>query len=69
MTVNNIQPGPIDTDMNPADSDFADNLKKMIPLQRYGQTEEVAAMVAYLASPAAAFISGASFKIDGGATV
>ncbi|MEG4589966.1 3-oxoacyl-ACP reductase family protein [Microcoleus sp. MOSTC5] len=69
ITVNNIQPGPIDTDMNPADGDFAEGLKKIIALGRYGRDNEVAAMVSYLASPEAAFVTGASLKIDGGFTV
>lgn len=47
ITVNNIQPGPIDTDMNPAEGPFADSLKSTMALQRYGRTEEVAAMVSY----------------------
>ena len=68
ITVNNIQPGPIDTDMNPAEGPFADSLKSTMALQRYGRTEEVAAMVSYLASPEAAFVTGASLKIDGGFT-
>ncbi|NEU80271.1 3-oxoacyl-ACP reductase family protein [Nostoc sp. UIC 10630] len=66
ITVNNIQPGPIDTDMNPAEGPFADTMKSMIALQRYGRTEEVAEMVSYLASAEAGFITGASLKIDGG---
>lgn len=68
ITVNNIQPGPIDTDMNPAEGPFADSLKSTMALQRYGRAEEVAAMVSYLASPEAAFVTGASLKIDGGFT-
>ena len=68
ITVNNIQPGPIDTDMNPADGDFAEGLKKLIALGRYGRDNEVAGMVSYLASPEAAFVTGASLKIDGGFT-
>lgn len=68
ITVNNIQPGPTDTDMNPADSAFAAGLKQTIALGRYGKADEIAAMVAYLASPAAAFVTGASLKIDGGLT-
>jgi 3-oxoacyl-[acyl-carrier protein] reductase len=68
ITVNNIQPGPIGTDMNPADGDFAAVLTKMIALGRYGQGDEVAGMVSYLASPEAAFVTGASLKIDGGMT-
>jgi 3-oxoacyl-[acyl-carrier protein] reductase len=66
ITVNNIQPGPVDTDMNPADGPFAKTLKGLIALGRYGQGDEVAAMVAYIASPEAAFVTGASLKIDGG---
>ncbi|WP_260446108.1 MULTISPECIES: SDR family oxidoreductase [unclassified Nostoc] len=66
ITVNNIQPGPIDTDINPAEAPFADTMKSMIALQRYGRTEEVADMVSYLASAEAGFIIGASLKIDGG---
>ena len=66
ITVNNIQPGPVDTDMNPADGPFAETLKGLIALGRYGQGDEVAAMVAYIASPEAAFVTGASLKIDGG---
>ena len=68
ITVNNIQPGPIDTDMNPADGDLAAVMIKMIALGRYGQGDEVAGMVSYLASPEAAFVTGASLKIDGGFT-
>lgn len=66
ITVNNIQPGPVDTDMNPAEGPFADTLKGMIALGRYGQTDEIAGMVSYLASSEAGFITGASLKIDGG---
>lgn len=66
ITVNNIQPGPVDTDMNPADGPFAETLKGLIALGRYGRGDEVAAMVSYIASPAAAFVTGASLKIDGG---
>ena len=68
ITVNNVQPGPIDTDMNPADGDFADSLRKLMALPRYGTAEEIAAMVAYLAGPEAGFVTGASLAIDGGFT-
>jgi 3-oxoacyl-[acyl-carrier protein] reductase len=68
ITVNNIQPGPVDTDMNPADGPFADFLKGLIPLKRYGHSEEIAGLVSYLASAEAGFITGASIKIDGGFT-
>jgi 3-oxoacyl-[acyl-carrier protein] reductase len=69
ITVNDVQPGPIDTDMNPADSDknpAADFLRGTIPLGRYGTADEIAALVAFLASPQAAFISGATINVDGG---
>jgi 3-oxoacyl-[acyl-carrier protein] reductase len=68
ITVNNIQPGPIDTDMNPADGLAADMLKKLMALPRYGKADEVAAMVAYLAGSEAGFVTGASLTIDGGFT-
>jgi 3-oxoacyl-[acyl-carrier protein] reductase len=68
ITVNNVQPGPIDTDMNPAQGDFADSLRAMMALPRYGSVEEVAAMVAYLAGSEAGFVTGASLTIDGGFT-
>lgn len=69
ITINNVQPGPIDTDMNPADSDFAEMLRKQVmALPRYGTADEIAAMVAYLAGPEAGFVTGASLTIDGGFT-
>jgi 3-oxoacyl-[acyl-carrier protein] reductase len=66
ITVNNVQPGPIDTDMNPAESDFAASLHQLMALPRHGHADEVAGMVAYLASPEAAFVTGADLLIDGG---
>jgi 3-oxoacyl-[acyl-carrier protein] reductase len=66
ITVNNIQPGPIDTDMNPADGAFAPQQKELMALKRYGHGNEVAALVSFLASPEAAFITGTGIKIDGG---
>jgi 3-oxoacyl-[acyl-carrier protein] reductase len=66
ITINNVQPGPVDTEMNPADSEFATTLKGMMALGRYGTDREIAGFVAYLASPEAAYITGASLTIDGG---
>jgi 3-oxoacyl-[acyl-carrier protein] reductase len=66
ITVNNVQPGPVDTDMNPADGPFAAQVKGLIVLQRYAQSDEIAGMVSYLASPEAACVTRASLKIDGG---
>ncbi|WP_394617502.1 3-oxoacyl-ACP reductase family protein [Lentzea sp. JNUCC 0626] len=66
ITVNNIQPGPTDTDMNPADGPRADGSRAHIAIGRYGTADEVASLVAYLAGPDAAYISGASIDVDGG---
>ena len=66
ITVNNVQPGPVNTDMNPSDGAFAESLKALMALDRYGRGEEIAAMVAYLAGPDAGFVTGASLTIDGG---
>lgn len=66
ITVNTIQPGPVDTDMNPDNGDFAAMLKAGMPLGRYGRSEEVASAVAYLASPEAGFITGTTLNVDGG---
>lgn len=66
ITVNNVQPGPVNTDMNPADGPSAALMHSFMALDRHGQPEEIAGMVAYLASPEAAFVTGASLNIDGG---
>lgn len=68
ILVNTVQPGPIDTDLNPADSDFAQQMISSIPLGRYGNVEEIAGAVAFLAGPDASYITGTTLNIDGGAT-
>ena len=65
-TVNNIQPGPIDTDLNPASCEWAVPQKAMTALNRYGSVDDVASLVAFVASPEAAYITGASLTVDGG---
>ena len=69
IRVNVIQPGPIDTDMNPADGDLARQFMSMIALGRYGRVEEVGALAAFLASDEASFITGAAIDIDGGVSI
>jgi 3-oxoacyl-[acyl-carrier protein] reductase len=69
ITVNNIQPGPINTDMNPDEGDFAEGLKQILPLGRYGHTSDVAALVSFLAGPDSGYITGANLNVDGGFTV
>jgi len=66
ITVNNVQPGPIDTDMNPASSEWAPGLKSVVPLDRYGHVDEVAALVAFVAGPESSYINGANLTVDGG---
>ncbi|MDT5364552.1 MAG: 3-oxoacyl-[acyl-carrier protein] reductase [Mycobacterium sp.] len=69
ITVNNVQPGPIATDMNPAEGEFADAAKQVMALGRYGHPRDVAGVVSYLAGPEAAYITGANWNVDGGFTV
>jgi 3-oxoacyl-[acyl-carrier protein] reductase len=66
ITVNNVQPGPIDTDLNPAAGEWATPQIANTALARYGTVEEVAALVAFVASPEAGYITGANLTVDGG---
>ena len=69
ITVNNIQPGPVATDMNPEVGEFADSLREVMALGRYGQPRDIASVVSYLAGPEAAYVTGANWNVDGGFTV
>ncbi|MGR6977503.1 SDR family NAD(P)-dependent oxidoreductase [Mycobacteroides abscessus] len=66
ITINTIQPGPINTDMNPSDGELAEGAKPMIALGHYGQTTDIASLVSYLSSAEAGFVTGAAVNIDGG---
>ena len=66
ITVNNVQPGPIDTDLNPAAGDWAVPQKAATGLGRYGTVEEVAALVSFVAGPESSYITGANLTVDGG---
>src|SRR2546426_761829 len=66
ITVNNVQPGPIDTDLTPAAGDWAAPQKAATALDRYGSVDEVAALVAFVAGPEASYITGANLTVDGG---
>ena len=65
ITINVVQPGPIDTDANPANGPMRDMLHSFMAIKRHGQPEEVAGMVAWLAGPEASFVTGAMHTIDG----
>ena len=66
ITVNNVQPGPIDTDLNPAAGEWAVPQKAVTGLNRYGNVDEVAALVAFVAGPESSYITGANLTVDGG---
>jgi cyclic-di-GMP-binding biofilm dispersal mediator protein len=66
ITVNVVQPGPIDTDLNPADGPMADMMHSFMAIKRHGRSDEIAGLVAYLAGPEAGFITGSMHTIDGG---
>jgi 3-oxoacyl-[acyl-carrier protein] reductase len=67
ITVNVVQPGSIDTDMNPAHGPFGETLRSITALGRYGKAEDIGNMVAFLAGPKAQYITGSTLTVDGGA--
>src|ERR1700722_4950327 len=66
ITVNNVQPGPIDTELNPASGDWAVPQNAATALDRYGRVDEIAAMAAFVAGPESSYITGANLTVDGG---
>ncbi|MFG2569040.1 SDR family oxidoreductase [Streptomyces sp. NPDC048567] len=66
ITVNLVQPGAVDTDMNPADGPFAEGQRAANALDRFGTVAEIAALISYLAGAEAAFVTGAELVVDGG---
>ncbi len=69
ITVNNVQPGPIATDMNPEHGEFADGARQVMATGKYGQPRDIAGVVSYLAGPDTGYITGANWNVDGGFTV
>lgn len=68
ITVNNVQPGPIATDLNPDEGEFADAVRQTTALGRYGHTSDIAAVVSFLAGPESGYVTGANWNVDGGFT-
>ncbi|MHC9293712.1 SDR family oxidoreductase [Mycobacterium sp. LTG2003] len=68
ITVNNVQPGPIATDLNPDEGEFADVVRQTTALGRYGRTGDIAAVVSFLAGPESDYVTGANWNVDGGFT-
>jgi len=66
ITINNVQPGPVDTDLNPAGGPNGDSLRALMAIPHFGKTEDIAGMVAYLVGPEGGYVTGASLNIDGG---
>lgn len=66
ITVNVVQPGPVDTDMNPKDGAFADALRGLMAIPKYAEGDDIASITAWLASPEARYVTGAAFTVDGG---
>ena len=69
ITINNVQPGPVATDMNPDVGEFADQMREVMAIDRYGQPREVARVVSFLADSDSGYITGANWNVDGGFTV
>jgi len=69
ITINNVQPGPVATDMNPDKGEFADQMREVMAIDRYGQPREVARVVSFLADSDSGYITGANWNVDGGFTV
>lgn len=69
ITVNIVHPGPVDTDMNPADGEYADHQRAKLAVSKYGEGEDIAGIVTYLASAQAWYITGAGFDVDGGTNI
>ena len=69
ITVNNVQPGPIATDMNPDEGEFAESAKELMAIGRYGHPSDIAGVVSYLAGRDTGYITGANWNVDGGFTV
>ncbi|MBO9152263.1 SDR family NAD(P)-dependent oxidoreductase [Chitinophaga sp. GCM10012297] len=69
ITVNAVHPGPIDTDMNPANGPHADYERSIMAIPEFGTGEDIAAMVAYLAGPESSYVTGAGFVVDGGTNI
>jgi 3-oxoacyl-[acyl-carrier protein] reductase len=68
ITVNSVHPGPIDTDANPQDGQYSEDLKRLMATPRFGKPADVGALVAFLASPEASFITGSIHHVDNGFT-
>lgn len=66
ITVNCVEPGPINTDMNPENAEYSDEQRKLNPLGRFGQPKEVAAVIAFLALPESSNVNGTTIGVDGG---
>src|SRR5713226_2277490 len=66
VTVNGVQPGPIDTELSPADGPYSEALKRLTSVGRSGTVEEIASAVAFIAHPDSSFINGENLSVDGG---